>query len=175
MMSNTALLVIDVQNAMFSEEDPVYKSEKLVQTLKGLIEKAIHSQTPVIYIQHNESEGAPLAPGTTGWEIYPEIAPMEHDLIIQKKTPDSFYQTPLDEELKKRSITHLVITGIQTEVCVDTTTRSAFSHDYEVTLVSDAHGTWNSEHLNAEQIIVHHNNMLRWFAETKTSDEIVFE
>ena len=173
-MSNTALLVIDVQNGMFLEEYPVYNSEKLVQTIKSLIEKARLSLTPVIYVQHNEGEGAPLATGTTGWEIIPEIAPEEHDLIIQKKTPDSFYQTPLDQELKKRSITHLVIVGIQTEICVDTTTRSAFGHNYKVTLVTDAHGTFNSEHLTAEQIIHHHNDVLQWFSDTRTSDEIEF-
>lgn len=174
-MSTTALLIIDVQNGMFFEEDPVYNSKTLVKNLKVLLEKARDSRTPVIYVQHNEREGSPLATGSPGWEIYSDIAPHDGDLIIQKWTPDSFYQTPLDEELKKRGIQALVISGIQTEICVDTTTRSAFSHGYDVTLVTDAHGTWPSEPLTAEQIIQHHNKTLRWFADTKTSDEIGFK
>lgn len=51
------------------------------------------------------------------------------------------------------------------EVCVDTKCRSAFSHGYKVTLMSDVHTTWHTNYLLAEQIINHHNNVLKWFAE----------
>ncbi|TQR10931.1 isochorismatase family protein [Psychrobacillus soli] len=60
---------------------------------------------------------------------------------------------------------HLVIAGIQSEVCVDTTCRRAFSKEYKVTLVSDAHSTWDSKEFLAQQIISLHNDVLRWFAD----------
>lgn len=96
-----ALLVIDVQNGMFQEGNVVYKGERLIRNLKGLIKQARSTETPIFYIQHNAPAGKPLEYGTNGWEIHPEITPNTKDIIIQKATPDSFFNTPLDEELKK--------------------------------------------------------------------------
>ncbi|WP_088066672.1 cysteine hydrolase family protein [Gottfriedia luciferensis] len=172
-MKKSALCIIDVQVLMFSESDPVYNGEKLLYNLNQLITKARTNHLPVFYIQHSE-EGSPLEYGSPGWEIQPDIAPIEGDIIIHKLTPDSFFKTNLSEELTKREISHLVMAGIQTEICVDTTIRSAFGKGYEVTLVTDAHSTWNSNVLTAEQIINHHNQTLRWFADPKTTDEVEF-
>ncbi|MFD2446865.1 cysteine hydrolase family protein [Bacillus sp. CGMCC 1.16607] len=171
-MKNTALLIIDVQNGMFFEEDPVFNSEKLILNLKQLIETARSSNTPIFYIQHNEPSG--LEHGTKAWEIHHEVNPTSTDIIIQKTTPDSFFNTNLDEELKKQNINHLVLTGIQSEICVDTTCRKAFSLGYDVTLVTDAHSTWKSSELSAQQIINHHNQVLKWFADTKETKDIMF-
>ncbi|WP_353625800.1 isochorismatase family protein [Bacillus sp. JCM 19041] len=89
------------------------------------------------------------------------MAPRAEDTVIQKRAPDSFYQTELDQVLKSFHIKHLILAGIQTEVCVDTTCRSARSKNYQVTLASDAHSTWGSSDLKAEQIVAHHNKALR--------------
>ena len=167
-----ALLVIDVQNGMFQEGNVVHKGEELIQNLTKLIVQARSNGTAVFYIQHHSPAGKALEHGTKNWEIHPEIAPNKQDPVIQKTSPDSFFNTSLHEELKKQKIKHLIIAGIQTEVCVDTTCRRAFSMGYKVTLVSDAHSTWNSKDLTAKQIINHHNDVLRWFADVSTSKEI---
>jgi nicotinamidase-related amidase len=172
-MSN-ALIIIDVQKGMFLEGAAVYKGERLISILKKLIEKARSSDTPVFYVQHNAPAGKPLAYGKEGWEIHDEITPWPGDPTIQKDTPDSFLNTKLEEELSKRGIKHIHIAGIQTEACVDTTCRSAFSKGYKVTLISDAHSTWDSGDLTAQQIIGHHNGVLRWFADVYPSEHIVF-
>ena len=173
-MKKSALIIIDVQNGMFHEGNAVNNGDLLIHNLQYLIAKARSNHTPIFYIQHNAAAGRPLENGTKGWEIHPEIAPQEKDTIIQKKMPDSFLKTNLEEELKKQQINHLIITGIQTEVCVDTTCRRAFSMGYKVTLVSDTHRTWETEDLTAEQIIKHHNGVLRWFADVKPFKEISF-
>ncbi|TGA99000.1 cysteine hydrolase [Sporolactobacillus shoreae] len=173
-MQKTALLIIDVQNGMFYDENPVYNGTNLISNLKMLIQKARTAHVPIFFIQHNAPVGKPLEYGTEGWEIYPELTPTDSDIFIQKATPDSFLNTDLDEELKKRNINHLILTGIQTEVCVDTTCRRAFSMGYGVTLVKDTHSTWDTKDLTAQQIINHHNQVLRWFADTKNSSEIEF-
>ncbi|WP_154309210.1 cysteine hydrolase family protein [Metabacillus lacus] len=170
-----ALLVIDVQVGMFQEGNVVYKGDSLLTNVKSLIFQAHSSETPIFYIQHNGPSGHPLEYRTSGWEIHPEIAPKNQDVIIQKTTPDSFFNTSLDDELKKHEIEHLVIAGIQTEACVDTTCRRAFSMDYKVTLASDSHSTWDSEDITAQQIINHHNRVLRWFADTSPSQDISFK
>lgn len=168
-----ALLVIDVQNAMF--EEGVFNGEKLLQNIKHLLTKAQAANTPIFYVQHNEAHGELLEYGTKGWEIHPDISPQIKDVIIHKTTPDSFFNTSLDEELKNRGIEHLYITGIQTELCVDTTCRRAFSMGYKVTLVSDTHSTFDSAELTAQQIINHHNSTLRWFADVNPSIDIRFK
>ncbi|MFC0190053.1 cysteine hydrolase family protein [Fictibacillus aquaticus] len=170
----TALLIIDVQRGMFLEENPVFKAEELLGNLKQLLESARKSQVQVVFIQHNAPAGKTLEPGTEAWEIHPDITPASTELIIEKTTPDSFYQTHLYEELMKRSIEHVVLAGIQSEVCVDTTCRRAFSMGFDVTLATDAHSTWNSAGLSAQQIIDHHNQVLRWFADTKETKDIKF-
>ncbi|WP_179133909.1 cysteine hydrolase family protein [Halobacillus massiliensis] len=169
-----ALLIIDVQNGMYQEGHVVHEGERLLHNLKELIAKARAAGSPVFYIQHNAPAGTPLENGTNGWEIHPEIAPTLQDPVIQKNTPDSFFNTSLDEELKKQRIEHLVVTGIQSEVCVDTTCRRAFSLGYKVTLVSDTHSTWGAEEISAQQIINHHNRVLRWFADVSPSEHIRF-
>lgn len=174
-MNNTALLIIDVQNGMFVKDNPVFNSENIIFNLKQLLANARSNNTSIFYIQHNAPIGRTLEPGTENWNIYPEIDPSSDDIIIQKTTPDSFYKTNLHEELKKQNIEQLVLTGIQSEVCVDTTCRMAFSLGYKVTLVTDAHSTWDSSELSAQQIINHHNTVLRWFAETKETKDIKFK
>ncbi|MFD1738657.1 cysteine hydrolase family protein [Bacillus salitolerans] len=169
-----ALLIIDVQNGMFQKDNVVYKGERLLQNLNNLIFQARNNSTPIFFIQHHAPAGKPLEFGTKGWEIHPEITPNSQDVIIQKTTPDSFFKTSLDEELKKQGIEHLVIAGIQTEACVDTTCRRAFSMEYKVTLASDTHSTWDSKDITAQQIINHHNGVLRWFADVNPSKDIIF-
>ncbi|RDI45511.1 cysteine hydrolase family protein [Falsibacillus pallidus] len=173
-MKNTALIIIDVQNAMFQESNPVYNGEHLLEQLQNVLYKARSSGCHVFYVQHNGKEGHPLASGSKGWGIHPAITPQEQDIVIQKNTPDSFHNTNLNVELKKKKIEHLILTGIQSEVCVDTTCRRAFSMNYEVTLVSDAHSTWPGSGLSAQQIIDHHNQTLRWFAQVVALNEIEF-
>ena len=119
-------LVIDVQNGMFPDDNPLYNGNQLLRNQEQLIAKARSKAFPIIYIQHNSPVGKPLEHGTDGWKIHSRIQPAVKDIIIEKKTPDSFYQTNLHEELKKKQIDHLIISGIQTEACVDTTCRRAF-------------------------------------------------
>ena len=167
-------MIIDVQNGMFQEGNSVHEGQKVLRNLKKLIAQARSKGIPIFYIQHNAPSGRLLEYGTEAWDIHSEIAPSSQDIIIQKTFPDSFFNTLLNEELKKQAIKHLIIAGIQTEVCVDTTCRSAFSMGYKVTLVSDTHSTWDSNEITAQQIITHHNNVLRWFAIVCPSTSITF-
>lgn len=159
MNSDTALLVIDVQVAMFAEDDPVYDGANLLEKLKTLIARAREAGIPVIYVRHAE-EGSPMAYGLPTWQIHPEIAPQEGDLVVDKRFPDSFMQTRLKPELEARGIKKLIVSGLQTEYCVDTTCRAAFNLGYDLTLVKDAHSTWPNSVLTAPQIIAHHNRTL---------------
>ncbi len=177
MAGRTALVIIDVQLGMFdaSEEPPVPGGERLLENIRSLIDEAREAGDPVIYVQHCEAGGT-LVEGTEGWKIHPSIAPLEGDLVVKKRTPDSFLDTVLREELGSRNIEDLVLTGLQTECCIDTTSRQSFSLGYDVTLVKDAHGTWDKDDISAARIIAHHNEVLgSWFATAMNADDIWFE
>jgi nicotinamidase-related amidase len=158
--AGTALVVIDLQVAIVDGEEPTYRRDELLETVAGLVAEARKEGVPVFFIQHTHARYEPLMEGNPGWQIHPAIAPLPGERIIQKRAADSFALTPLRSELDALGITHIVVVGMQTEMCVDTTSRRAVSLGYDVTLVADAHSTFDTEVITAEQIIAHTNSTL---------------
>lgn len=174
--NNLAFLIIDLQNGLFSIPDaPIYNGTNLISNIVDLANKARKLTIPIIYIQHCSQPGGLLVPNTKSWEIRSEVAPVQSDLVITKRNPDSFQDTVLKDELEKRGIERLIITGLQTEYCIDTTCRRAFSLGYQTTLVMDGHSTMDSKVLTAAKIIEHHNSILgAFFCDLKPTIEIDF-
>lgn len=162
MARDPALVVIDTQLGMFETPGvpPVPDGERLLRDIEDLIRKAREAGVTVIHVQHADSPGHPLERGTVGWQIHPRVAPAAGEPVVEKETPDSFLGTTLREELESRGIRCLILAGMQTEYCVDTTCRRAFGLGYNVTLAADAHGTWDSDVLSAAQIVAHHNDVV---------------
>ena len=178
-MIRKALLIIDVQLGIFMRKDydgmAVYSEDIFIGNLKNLIGKARACNTPVIYIQHMYKDFPPMEKGQPAWDVHPDIKPVPNDIVIEKHHADAFHESTLDETLNSLGITDLVITGLQTAYCIDTTCRRAYSLGYKNTLVSDGHSTLDSEILAADKIIAHHNNILgSQFAVLKTTDEVTF-
>jgi nicotinamidase-related amidase len=162
MSNGKALLVIDVQVGII-EGPQTHRSAQILERINSLLAKARASGTPVIYVQHDGPGGHPVEVGSPGWQIHPSIAPAPGEPIVHKHASDSFFETTLERDLQAYGINHIVITGAMSEYCVDTTCRRATSLGYDVTLVSDAHTTWNNDLLSAAQIISHHNTLLDGF------------
>jgi nicotinamidase-related amidase len=166
----TALLIIDVQNAIVSEtgkpdRQPLIDAalDATVDRLRVLQEKARQAGVPVVMVQHDGGQGDRLEAGTEGWAIRHEIAPAPGDVLVEKRSCDSFFETDLADRLHERSISHLVIGGCMTQFCIDTTVRRAVSMGYDVTLVADGHTTGDRGGLTFDQIVAHHNATLDGF------------
>lgn len=175
MAENTVLVVIDVQNAMFADAIP-FEGERVLATIKGLIAKARAAEVPVVYIQHTmEGIGSEFEKDSDNWQVHPDIAPLPDDVTSLKYTYDAFCDTNLDAKLKALGAEKLILCGLQTEVCVDTTTRSALAHGYRSVLVGDAHSTYDTDVMKAEMIVKHHNQVLnRRFCEVVMAGDIIF-
>ena len=159
MAHDTALLVIDVQQEMFDEGYP--EDKVVLDAIAGLLERARAAGAPVIYLQHHGTQPThPLQPGKPGFPIHPAVAPREGETMIVKHASDSFYKTPLKETLEALGVRRLVVTGAQTELCVDTTCRRALSEGYDVTLAADGHMTGDRGALTNAQIVAFYNEAL---------------
>jgi nicotinamidase-related amidase len=153
----TALLVIDAQAGLL--EDAARRSET-ISCIRELVDRARSRAVPVIYLQHDGDPGGGLEVGSHGWQVHPDLAPADGDLVIRKRASDSFHETALLEELRRRGVTTVVVTGLRTEACVDTTSRRAVTLGFDVLLAADGHTTSDSDVLTAEQIVAHTNHTL---------------
>lgn len=134
-LGKSALLIIDVQNGVV--ENASEKDAVVAQIIRA-IDSAREKNLPVIWVQHSEDE---MPIGSHSWEIIPELTPEPHDGRIDKVHGSSFQDTDLADVLKEHDISHLYITGAQSENCVNATTLDALERGYRVSLVSDAHTT----------------------------------
>jgi nicotinamidase-related amidase len=155
----TAVLVIDVQQELCEGPDAPWEIDRVIANINALTARARGAGVPVVFIQHEGKDGY-LTHGTPGWALERRLRVEPGDLTLRKTATDSFHRTALDETLKGRGVTELVICGIHTEFCVDTTTRRALALGYPVTLVADAHSSTGHADLSAELVVKHHNHTL---------------
>ena len=176
----TAVLIIDIQHALCAGNDAAFGIDSVIDKVNAMSARARVAGSPVILIQHEEEDEGPFQFGSEGWALAGGLLTAAEDLRLRKRTPNSFHGTDLHLLLRDRGVSHLVICGLQTEFCVDTTVRQALPLGYDVTLVADAHSTIDGA-LRAEQVIAHHNRTLRWMTsygprmEVKPAAEVTFE
>ncbi|MDY6996149.1 MAG: isochorismatase family protein [Actinomycetota bacterium] len=153
--TNTALLVVDVQNAVV---DGTYRREAVVAAIAGLVERARRDGVAVVWVQHHDEE---LVRGSTGWQIVPELSPAAGEPLVHKQYGDSFEDTALESELAGRNVGRLVVVGAETDACVRSTLHGAFTRGYDTVLVSDAHTAQDKTRWGAPPVeaVVAHTNL----------------
>jgi ureidoacrylate peracid hydrolase len=186
-----ALLVVDVQNDFVSSKgsaakrgEDVSAAQAVAPKLIRLIEEARRVGLTVIYIKttHSEWTDTPswiyrksqqsalntCREGTWGAEFYEGIAPLPTERVVIKHRYSAFINTDLNTVLHAKGIQSVLLAGVATNVCVETSARDAYMYDYYVTMVEDCAAAYEAKlHLNTLE------NIRRHFGLVATSDEIM--
>jgi nicotinamidase-related amidase len=176
----TALLLIDIQNDYFpGGAMEVVGAIEAGRQAQKLLSAFRRQALPIIHVQHTITRAGAtfLVPDTGGAEIHEVVAPKDGEFIVHKHFPNSFRETPLLEHLRNNSITRLVIAGMMTHMCVDTTTRAAADLGFECLLAHDACATrtlsFNGIRAPAESVQVAYLAALNGlFAKVLSADEL---
>jgi len=138
----TALLVIDVQQALFTRSTPIYRHEQLIQTINKLSEW-IRNAGGVVFIQHQNAKL--LKPGTQGWQIHAGLQRKTTDMVVHKEHGNAFKETALHALLQERSVDTAVAVGLSSYGCVRATCLGGMELGYHMVLASDGHSSWRRD------------------------------
>ena len=138
------LLIVDVQNEYF----PGGKSEldhpiKALQNIEKILAAFREGHLPVIFIQHisHRSGAGSFLADTDGVLIHKTISPQPGEYLVIKHAPNSFFETNLLEIINTNQLNHLVICGMMSHMCIDSTVRACRDYGLGVTLLEDACAT----------------------------------
>ena len=150
----TALILIDIQKGL--QEVNFYGTERNNPQAEDNCQKILNAfrkkQLPIFHVQHcSTNPESPLHPSKESNAFNPLVEPLENEPIIQKHVNSAFIGTDLEERLKSKNITDVVIVGLTTEHCVSTSTRMAANLGFNVTLISDATAAFDKKGINGEQ------------------------
>ena len=171
---HAALLAIDLQNYFHRIVQPILKN--LLKVIQSCRQKDI----PIIFTQHGHTDppadggvlgqwwGELILHGTMDWKFLPEIKMESKDTILPKKRYSAFYGTDLDSILRSKGIQDLIISGVMTNLCCETTARDAFMRDYRVFFLIDGTATGKEDHHLATL-----KNLGFGFATLLTCDELI--
>lgn len=152
--ARTALLVIDVQNAVV---EGAFRRDEVIAAINALVAAARAQGAPIVWVQHSSEE---LPTGSHAWEYVPELVRRGDEPLVAKEHGDAFEGTSLESVLAAAGVGHLVVAGAETDACVRSTIHGGFARGYDVTLVADAHTAGDKTAWGAppvEQVIAHTN------------------
>jgi ureidoacrylate peracid hydrolase len=185
--SRACLMVVDMQNEFLAEDGAAFfhYASEIIPNLKRLLAACRRASIPVIYTAHvhedpavdggmtaewwpDIKQGKSLIKGSKGVEIHPALKPRKHDKVISKHRYSAFYNTDLETVLRGMKVTDLIITGVLTNCCCESTARDAFFRDFSVFFLADATAASEPEfHLASLR------NLAYAFAYVTTTDDIL--
>jgi nicotinamidase-related amidase len=174
----TALVLIDLQNSIVSVQTKPHSVEDVLKNVNELIAAFRKKKLPIVLVNvkpsgtwlqsRKETKMPPFPDDETAYKISNKINSDKNDICITKHTWSAFFETELNNELKKKLITNIVLGGISTSAGVEGTARAASELGYNITLATDAMTDRNeSAHYNSIQ------NIFPRLGETGTTKEII--
>lgn len=178
--ASAALLLIDIQQGMDDPGLPRRNNPGAERNIARLLAAWRAAGRPVVHVRHHSTEpNSPLRPEKAGVAFKPEAAPIEGEPIFTKGANSAFIGTDLEVRLRARGIETLAVIGVQTNACVEATTRNASDLGFQTYVVSDATWTYDktgpdgrihtAETLHEATLV----NLHREFATIVTSDEVL--
>ncbi len=150
-LKRACLLAIDLQNYFKQIVQPI------LHNIVTLIQWCRKENLPIVFTQHGHTDpsldggilgewwGELIMAGTEEWKFLSEINVEKKDLILPKKRYSAFFETDLDPWLRSRGIQDIIISGVMTNLCCETTARDAFMRDYRVFMLIDGTATRKSD------------------------------
>jgi nicotinamidase-related amidase len=180
---NEALLIIDVQNDYFAGgKMQLEKPEAALNQIEQVLNHFRKAGKMIVFIQHvaKSASATFFLENTFGVEIHSALAPKNNgkEFIIQKRFPNSFLKTQLQKVLTSNQVDSLVICGMMTHMCVDSTTRQAADLGFQCTLLSDACATKDLVEdgtIKADQVQASFLAALQSFAKVRTTSDYLQE
>ena len=148
---HAALLVIDLQNFFHQIIQPI------LENILQVIQSCRKENVPILFTQHGHTKqrsdggvlgewwGELIIDATEDWKFISEMSLDPKDKVIPKKRYSAFFETDLDTTLRSRGIQDLIVSGVMTNLCCETTARDAFMRDYRVFFLIDGTATGRSE------------------------------
>jgi nicotinamidase-related amidase len=181
-IGKAALLVVDMQNYFASPGGGAYmaQAEAIIPAIGRLSDYFREKGRPVIYTRHgHDADGDDagllrewwndyIKRDTREWELVDGIGYRKGDIVIDKNRYDAFYDTPLEDNLRGDDIRDVVICGVMTNLCVETTARSAFVRGFRPFVPADATATATLEFHQAALL-----NLAYGFAKVVTVEDIL--
>jgi len=150
------IVVVDMQAGLL-DGAPKHDLQGVIGRINALTSAVRRRSGTVIWIRHCGKPGDGFEQGSAGWAFLPELDQQADDLVVDKTLNDAFAGTSLQQTLERLVPDRVLVCGWATDFCVDTTVRSAISHDHHVVVVADAHTLNDRPHLDAVSVIRHHN------------------
>ena len=166
---NIGLLAIDIQNLMV-EEKP-YAIEERLQLWRDSLAEARQVGVEVIHVRHRSEE---LVEGSPAWQIHESVAPLAGEVIIDKTYNSAFKETELQAYLDEQGIEQLIIMGMSTNFCIDTTIKVAYELGYQLAVIRDGTTTGFSGKVDLKGLIDQYETIWSWnFAQVDTLAHIL--
>jgi len=177
----SALLVIDMQRYFLERSSHAFipASEAIVGNARTILEAFRSHSLPVVFMRHallrDEDPGAMgrwwgdvLHEDDVLSSIVPELAPLDDELVVRKTQYSAFVGTDLDEMLRAKGVGQVIVTGVQTHLCCESTARDAFMRGYDVFFVMDGTASKNEDlHLSSLKTLT------EGFATIVTTEEVL--
>lgn len=178
-MSKTAILLVDFQMDYFANGAMALPHcDEAIEKAGKALAFARESEIPVYQVYHESVHPGAffMLPGTAGMEIHEKVKPLDSEKLYKKHFTNSFRETGLLEDLQASGVTDLVVMGMMTNLCIDSTVRAAFDFGFNVTLLEDccAAQVVKTEDTEISAEVVH-KTYIHWlgaaFAKVTNADE----
>ncbi len=166
--TRSALVVVDMQNAMLHGAAKPHDADFVVRRVCALIDRARRESAQIVFVQH---AGAGCAHGSDGWRLITALRPQFPDWVVDKTGASIFDGTNLAAQLKAVGIRRVILAGVSTDDDIAASCREAAERGFEVVLAADAHTLHAGD---AEARIARHNAALSGPARVLEAGDVAF-